>query len=74
MQTRTRKAAPQQDQMELSELTDKAIDYILSGLADEQRLTQWEKSFVESVSDQWTRSRRLSDKQKEVLGRIWDKV
>jgi len=60
--------------MELSELTDKAIDYILSGLADEQRLTQWEKSFVESVSDQWTRSRRLSDKQKEVLGRIWDKV
>ena len=60
--------------MELSELTDKAVDYILDALADEKRLSEWEKNFVESVSDQWTRARRLSDKQKEVLGRVWDKV
>jgi len=57
--------------MELSELTDKAIDYIL---AEEPRITTWERSFVESIADQWQRNRHLTDKQKEVLGRIWDKI
>ena len=58
--------------MELSELTDKAIDYILDGIQTE-RLSDWERNFVESVSDQWIRNRRLSDRQKEILGKIWDK-
>lgn len=58
--------------MELSELTDKAIDYILDGI-DTGRLSSWEQSFVESVSDQWARNRKLSDRQKEILGNIWDK-
>lgn len=58
--------------MKPEELTDQAIDYILSGI-DTDRLSSWERSFVESVSDQWTRNRRLSDRQKEVLGNIWDK-
>jgi hypothetical protein len=60
--------------MELNEITEKAIDYMLGELADNLKLTSWEKNFVESVSDQWERTRRLSDKQREVLGRIWDKV
>ena len=55
------------------ELTDKAIDYILDHLATEERLTQWEKNFVESIHDQWTRKRLLSEKQKETLGKIWDR-
>lgn len=59
--------------MEQEELTDKAIDYILEGLSTEKRLTQWEQNFVESVTDQWSGRRSLSDKQKEVLGKIWDK-
>lgn len=59
--------------MELSELTDKAIDYILGELAD-QRLSAWENSFVESISDQWAKRRSLSDRQKEILGKIWDRV
>ena len=58
--------------MEPSELTDKAIDYILDGIQTE-RLSDWERNFVESVSDQWIRNRRLSDRQKEILGNIWDK-
>ncbi len=60
--------------MELSEITDKAIDYMLSELADNLKLTSWEKDFVESITDQWERRRSLSDKQKEILGRIWEKV
>lgn len=59
--------------MELNELTDKAIDYILDGL-ENASLNKWELDFYESVKDQWERRRSLSDKQKETLGRIWDKV
>lgn len=59
--------------MELSELTDINIDYILSHLSSESRLTKWEQGFVESINDQWIRNRSLSDRQKETLGKIWDK-
>lgn len=59
--------------MELGELTDKAIDYMLPQLAD-ARLSAWEKSFVESVTDQWERNRRLTDNQKLKLGEIWDRA
>jgi hypothetical protein len=59
--------------MKPEELTNDAIDYILDNLIDERRLTAWEKSFVESVNDQWERNRRLSERQKEILGNIWDK-
>jgi hypothetical protein len=58
--------------MEMSELTDKAIDYILDGL-ENASLTKWELNFYESIKDQWIRNRRLSDRQKEILGQIWDK-
>jgi len=66
--------------MELSEITDKAIDYMLPELvslaeADDRKLTPWEKEqFIPSISEQWTRKRWLSDRQKETLGRIWEKV
>lgn len=58
--------------MRLEELTDKAIDYIMDGMLTDH-LSDWEKNFFESVSEQWTRNRKLSDKQKEILGNIWDK-
>lgn len=58
--------------MKIEELTDKAIDFILDGM-NTDKLNDWEKEFFESVSDQWVRYRKLSDKQKEILGSIWDK-
>jgi hypothetical protein len=58
--------------MKQEEMTDKAIDYIMTGMNIDQ-LTEWEQQFFESVSDQWTRRRNLSEKQKEILGNIWDK-
>jgi hypothetical protein len=65
--------------MELSELTDKAIDYIINGLCDDlatdkPKLNNWERNFVISVEDQWRRYRSLSDRQKETLGKIWDRL
>jgi hypothetical protein len=58
--------------MKLEELTDAAIDHIIAGM-NTDRLSEWEKQFFESVSEQWEQHRKLSDKQKEVLGRIWDR-
>jgi hypothetical protein len=58
--------------MKLEELDDKAIDFIIDGM-NTDFLNGWEKYFFTSVSEQWQRARRLSDKQKEILGRIWDK-
>lgn len=65
--------------MELNELTDKAIDYIVEGICDEMakdrpRLSKWEQDFAISIEEQWRKKRWLSDKQKETLGRIWDKL
>jgi len=61
--------------MELSELTDKSIDYIVDGLCDElakdkPSLSEWERNFVISIEDQWRCNRSLSDKQKEILGKM----
>jgi hypothetical protein len=60
--------------VELEEMSNSAIDTIFEGLEDQMdKLTKWERDFVESVSDQFTRTRSLSDKQKLILGKIWDK-
>lgn len=59
--------------MKPEELTDEALDYIIANLEHEDRLTAWETSFVESISNQWDRDRHLSERQKETLGKIWDK-
>ena len=58
--------------MNQEELTETAIDYIFANY-EPIRLSKWELSFVESVEDQWKRNRRLSERQKEILGQIWDK-
>lgn len=58
--------------MKPEELDDNAIDYILENM-ELVRLNQWEESFYDSVKDQWDRNRRMSERQKEILGKIWDK-
>lgn len=58
--------------MRQEELTDDAIDYILENV-NTTRGSKWEQDFVDSIADQWTRWRHLTDRQKEVLGQIWDR-
>lgn len=53
------------------------IEYMLKALItddQEDKLTTWEKNFVESVSNQFDDKGNLSDKQCEVLERIYNKV
>jgi hypothetical protein len=38
------------------------------------QLNDWEKHFIENVSDQFTNSGFLSEKQREVIDQLYDKV
>jgi hypothetical protein len=40
----------------------------------ESKLTDWERSFVDSLRSQLERDRPLSEKQRETLDRIWERV
>jgi len=37
-------------------------------------LTEWERDFYDSVNEQFAKRQNLSDKQYEILERIYDKV
>jgi hypothetical protein len=37
-------------------------------------LSEWESDFIESIKAQATSGRPLSDKQEDVLTRIWERV
>ena len=39
-----------------------------------RRLTTWEIQFIDSVAEQWEEKRWLSEKQQEILNRIYSKV
>lgn len=50
----------------------KQIEYMLDSVENEGRgLSPWEKSFTESVRDQFDRRGDLSEKQVEILERIY---
>jgi len=40
----------------------------------ESRMSEWERSFIDSINTQIGAGRGLSPKQTEVLDRIWNKV
>ncbi len=40
----------------------------------ESKLTDWERSFIDSISTQLESSRPLSEKQAERLDAIWDRI
>ena len=53
------------------------IDYMLGHCADfceGNKLTVWERDFIESICEQFERTRFLSEKQLEVLERIYCKL
>ena len=46
-------------------------DWIESVNSEGRGLTTWELSFMESITDQFERSGSLSDRQEEILERIY---
>jgi hypothetical protein len=40
----------------------------------ESKLTQWEANFIQSISEQLKRKPSLSQKQTEILKKIWERV
>jgi hypothetical protein len=53
-------------------ITESEADWILSQL-DHDLLTDWESGFVQSIAEVRKRGLRLTNKQADVLSRIWDK-
>jgi len=46
------------------------LKWIVSGL-DWDALTEWEQKFVESVEEQFDRNGKMSERQEEILERIY---
>lgn len=45
----------------------------LSEEADDPKFSDWERDFIRSLARQVVLGRKLSDKQKDILERLWDK-
>lgn len=51
-------------------------DYLIACLREERddpKFSDWEKQFIASVAKQLDQGRKLTDRQKEILERIWKK-
>lgn len=51
-------------------------EYLVACLRDEQndpKYSDWERNFIASVAKQVDQGRKLSDRQLEIIERIWDK-
>ncbi|HEX2227631.1 MAG TPA: hypothetical protein VHM64_10855 [Candidatus Binatia bacterium] len=51
-------------------------EYLIACLRDEvndPKFSEWERGFIMSLARQLDQGRRLSEKQKEILERIWNK-
>jgi len=46
-------------------------DWIIRVIGEGLNLSQWEKGFVDSIQDQFDRSGHLSEKQIDILERIY---
>ena len=56
----------------MSTLDKNRIGEVVQACAENiNRLSDWERNFIESVSDQWDRKHWLSDRQEEILERIY---
>lgn len=64
-----KKAEPPQEQKSREE-------YLVACLreeANDPKFTDWERNFIASLSRQLRQGRQLTEKQKEILERIWEK-
>mgnify|MGYP003442239273 FL=1 len=53
---------------------DEAFEQIGDCENRSEKLSDWELEFIDSISHQLTRTGSLSEKQIEILDRIWNKV
>jgi len=42
--------------------------------ARESKLSDWERGFIDSISEQLARGKSLTDKQDEILTKVWERV
>lgn len=54
--------------------TEEHAQMIADCEARESRLSDWERSFVDSIGEQIAQGRSLTPRQAETLDRIWEKA
>ena len=51
---------------------DETLEHWLTVIEEEGRdLSKWEEDFIESLREQWDRGRWMSERQREILERIY---
>lgn len=50
-----------------------SIEFVLERLSTNNKLNDWEKSFIKNVKDYYDRGGFLSEKQKDKLSDLWEK-
>jgi len=58
----------------MSDWTSEYITLIEDCEAREERLTEWESSFIDSLKQQIANGRRPSQKQEDILDSVWKKA
>lgn len=57
--------------------TDESLDFVINRLVEmKSKLTKWESGFIHNIKykrDTYTGGYELSDKQKEIVSKIWDR-
>ncbi len=60
--------------IELEEIDDVLSECQSALEASNCPFSDWERDFIESVTDQFDRKGSLSEKQRETLKKIWEKI
>jgi hypothetical protein len=55
-------------------LRQQTIRRMLEALIDREFLTKWESDFIQSIAEQFDKKGDLSDRQCEILERLYDKL
>lgn len=55
-------------------MADEILEQIQDCENRSEQLSYWEATFIQSLSEQYSRKNSISDKQEATLDRIWKKV
>lgn len=61
------------DQPLRGQTIERMINHLVKGLDQTGRFTSWEEDFIQSIYEQFSERDNLSQKQCEILERIYDK-
>lgn len=55
-------------------MNDEILEMIQDCENREDQMSEWERDFIQSLSEQFSRKGSISPRQEEILDKIWDKL